>query len=235
MKRILIGAVAALLLVIGSGAARAEESKGLEVGVQMWVNEWTHDQPSRVEGGTFMPGGSITSDSTVLFGPTIEVKFPNHVFVNASYLFSVSDYTFSSDTIYNDERQDANVAIGYMIVPEFGVLAGYKNSLFKEKETGIKDTVYGPLVGMIAIAPMYVNTSFYGKLNYLFTRFKQQGGGIDGFQEDSPGWTLEVGFKVDFTREFSGTFGYRYETNTGSASSVQDSFSGLIFGGIFNF
>jgi hypothetical protein len=237
MKRILIGIVSALLLVAGGGMAGAEQGKGVEAGVQMWINDWTHDAPSRIVGGVFTPGGSITSDTTVLLGPAIEVKFPNHFFVDASYLFSVSDYTFSDNfgTVFNDERQDANLTIGYMIVPEFGVLAGYKNSWFKEKETGIENTVYGPLIGMIGIAPMYYNAAFYGRLDYLFTRFKQSGGGIGGFQEDSPGWDFEVGFKVDFTREFNGKIGYRYETNEGSNSNFRDSFSGLILGGMVAF
>jgi hypothetical protein len=224
MKRILRGAIAVMLLIACSGAAHAEVSK-VEAGVQMWINQWTQDVPGV---------GSITSDSTVLFGPAIEVKFPNHVFVEASYLFTLSDYTFSYGAVYNDDRQDANVAIGYMIAPVFGVLAGYKNSVNQTKETGVKDTVYGPVVGMIVIAPMYVNASFYSKLNYLFTRFKQQDA-FGGFQEDSPGWTFEIGFKVGFTREFSGTFGYKYETNTGSNTNIQDSFSGLIFGAMFAF
>ncbi len=223
MRRMFMGLAAMLLLIAGGGTVHAENGKAVEAGVRMWVNQWTHDVPG---------GGSITSDSTVLFGPTIEVQFPNRVFVDASYLFSLSDYTFSSDMIYNDERQDANVAIGYMIVPEFGVLAGYKNDSFKEKETGIKDTVYGPLIGMVVTAPMYVNASFYSKLNYLFTRFKQTDA-AGGLKEDSPGWQFELGFKVDFTRDFYGTFGYKYETNTGSNSNVQDSFSGPVFGATF--
>ena len=224
MKRILRGALAALLLVAVSGAAHAEESR-VEAGVLMWVNQWTQDVPG---------AGSITSDSTVLFGPAIEVKFPNHVFVDASYLFSLSDYTFSSGAVFNDERQDTDVAIGYMIVPEFGVLAGYKNSTFKERETGIKDRVYGPVVGMVFMAPVYWNTLFYTKLNYLFTQFKQEDA-FGTFQEDSPGWIFEIGFKVGFTREFSGIFGYKYETNTGSTSNIQDSFSGLVFGAMVAF
>ena len=126
------------------------------------------------------------------------------------------------------------MAIGYMIAPVFGVLAGYKNAVNQTKETGVKDTVYGPVIGMIVIAPMAVNASFYSKLNYLFTRFKQQDA-FGGFQEDSPGWTFEIGFKVGFTREFSGTFGYKYETNTGSNTNIQDSFSGFIFGAMFAF
>jgi len=223
MKRIFIGAVAALLLIAGSGAVHAEPGNGVEAGFQMWINDWTH----------YVPGaGSITSDYTVLIGPEVRVKFPNHAFVEASYLFSLSDYTFSSDRIYNDERQDANVSIGYMIIPEFGVLAGYKNSIFRERETGIKDTVYGPVIGMIGIAPMSFNTSLYGKLNYLFTRFKQEDA-RGGFQEDSPGWTFEFGLKFAFTRGSYGTVGYKYETNRGSNSNIEDSFSGFIFGAMF--
>ena len=163
------------------------------------------------------------------------MKFPNRVFIDASYLFSLSDYTFSSGgTVFNDDRQDANVAIGYMIVPEFGVLAGYKNSVFKEKETGIKDTVYGPVIGMIGIAPMYFNASFYGKLDYLFTKFKETDA-FGSFQEDSPGWIFEVGFKFNFTRGSYATFGYKFETNTGSNTNVEDSFSGPIFSAMFGF
>src|SRR5512136_767206 len=100
-KRILRDAAAVLLLVAVRGGAQDEVRK-VEAGVVMWAKQWKHHVP-----GT----GSITSDSTVLFGPAIEVKFPNHFFVDASYLFSLSDYTFSSNAIYNVERQDANAAI----------------------------------------------------------------------------------------------------------------------------
>ena len=92
------------------------------------------------------------------------------------------------------DRQDVDVSIGYMIVPVFGVLAGYKNSVINERETGIKDTLYGPVIGMILNAPMYYNASFYGKLNYLFTRFKQQGGGIHRISRRQPG--MDVGIRI---------------------------------------
>jgi opacity protein-like surface antigen len=230
MKRMLIGVVSVLLLVAGSGTTSAEERNGVEAGIRMWINDWTIDEPL---------AGSITSDTTVLLGPAIEVKFPNHVFLDASYLFSLSDYTFSDNVsfISNFERQDANLAIGYMIVPEFGLLAGYKNSWVKEKERGIEQTVHGPLIGMIGIAPIYYSAAFYGRLDYLFTRFKQSGAvALNAInREESPGWTIEFGFKFDFTREFNGRIGYRYETNEGSNTNVRDSFSGLILGGMVAF
>jgi len=226
MKRILIGAAAVLLLILGSGAAHAEDGNRVELGLQMYINDWYHDDPRF---------GSVSSNTATLFGPTIGLKFANHVFVDASYLFSLSDYTFPSGTSFSDNRnrQDVDVSIGYMIVPVFGVLAGYKNSVINARGTGIKQTLDGPVIGMVLNAPMYYNASFYGKLNYLFTRYKEQGDGIPAFQEDSPGWMWEFGFKFVFTRQFYGTFGWRYETNTGNNSNVTDSFSGLIFGGTF--
>ncbi len=226
MKRILIGAVAALLLIAGNGAARAEEGSGIEVGAKFWFNDWTHDVPGFA---------SITSDTATLFGPTIEAQFPSQVFVEGSYLVSTSSYGFSDGT--NFDRQDLELAIGYMIVPEFGVLAGYKNSSFEDREAGVKDTVYGPLIGVKAVARMDYNLSFFGKLDYLFTRFKETGGAGPGsvFEEDSPGWIFEVGVKFGFTREAAGTFGYKYETNEGNDSNVKDTFSGLTLGLMFAF
>jgi len=226
MKRILIAAVAALLLIAGNGAASAAEDSGVEVGAKFWFNDWTHDVPGFA---------SITSDTATLFGPAIEAKFENHVFVQASYLFSTSDYSFSDGARF--DRQDADVALGYMVTPGFGVLAGYKNSQFNEHELGLKDTVFGPYLGIVGLAHVDYNLSFYGKLDYLFTRFKETGGGGPGsvFEEDSPGWIFEVGVKFGFAREVAGTFGYKYETNEGNDSHVKDTFSGPTFGLLFAF
>jgi hypothetical protein len=225
MRRILIGAMAALLLVAANGSAFAQEGAEVEVGVKFWFNDWTQDVPG---------AASITSDTATLFGPAIEVKFPNYVFVEASYLVSVSDYTFTD--IFgstNIERQDLDAAIGYMIVPGFGVLAGYKDSSFKSRTSGFTSDVYGPVIGIIGIAQVDPYLSFYGRLNYLFTKFKAD----DPLspKEDSPGWTFEFGVKYAFTREFLGSIGYKYETNEGSDSKVRDTFSGLTLSGMVAF
>lgn len=229
MKRILIGAVAALLLIAGSGVARAQERTEVEVGVKFWFNDWTHDAPGFA---------SITSDTTALFGPTIEAKFPNQVFVEGSYLVSTSDYDFPDGTRF--DRQDLELAIGYMIVPEFGVLTGYKNSSFKERaglDIGLEDTLFGPLIGIVGIAQVDPYLSFYVKFDYLFTRFKQTGATDPNAisEEGSPGWIFDVGVKFAFTREFLGSFGYKYETNEGNDSNVRDTFSGLTLSGMVAF
>jgi Outer membrane protein beta-barrel domain len=227
MKCILAGAVAALLLIAANGAALAQEGTEVEVGVKFWFNDWTQDAPG---------SASITSDTVTLFGPTIEVKFSSSVFVEASYLVSVSDYTFTD--VFgstNIERQDLDAAIGYMIVPGFGVLAGYKDSSFKNRTSGFTSDVYGPVIGIIGIAQVDPYLSFYGRLNYLFTKFKNDDPLSSFPKEDSPGWIVEFGVKYAFTREFSGSIGYKYETNEGNDSSVRDTFSGLTLSGIVSF
>ncbi len=227
MKRILMGAVATLFLITVSGVGLAQDRTEVEVGAKFWFNDWTQDIPGV---------GSITSDTATLFGPTIEVRFPNYVFVEASYLTSVSDYTFTDFSgSTNIERQDLDAAIGYMIVPEFGVLAGYKDSSFKDRLSGFTSDVYGPIIGIVGIAQVDPYLSFYGRLNYLFTKFKNDDPLSSFPKEDSPGWIFEFGAKYAFTREFLGTIGYKYETNTGNDSDVTDSFSGLTLSGMILF
>ncbi len=225
MKRVLIGIVAALLLIAGSGEARAEYGTSVSVGIKTWVNWWIRDQPN----------GTITSDTTMLLGPALEVKIQNRVFLEASYLFSASDYSFSdSVNPVNFDREDVDVAVGFLIIPEFGFLAGYRNTILNEHFTGLKDTFSGPLIGIVGNAYMNPQLSLYGRLAYLFTELKEESA-LGSFQEDSPGWTMEFGLKFAFTRAFAGSFGYRYDTSEGNTSHVRDSFSGLTFNGMFKF
>jgi outer membrane protein with beta-barrel domain len=222
MRRILMGIAAAMLLIAGNGVARAEEgATRVEMGIKLWLNNWRHDNPG-VE--------NIRSDTATLLGPAIEAKFSDRMIAEASFLFSVTDYTFSNSNTINDGRQDADIAIGYLIVPNFGVLAGYKDTSLREKETGITQTLAGPLVGVVAHVPVDQETSFYTRLNYLFLRHKEA-----GVTEDSPGWNFEFGIRYAYTRDFAGTLGYKYETNTGRDSNVEDSFSGLTLGAMFAF
>jgi opacity protein-like surface antigen len=225
MKRILIGAVAVLLLIAANGMALAQERTEVEVGLKMWINDWTEDAPGFL---------SNTSDSTVLLGPAIEVKLPNYFFLEASYLFSTADYDFP-DTGDKIERQDLDAAIGYMIVPGFGVLAGYKDASFKNRDLGFTFDLYGPVIGIIGIAQVDPYLSFYGRLDYLFTKFKTDNPLNPFPREDNPGWMFELGVKYAFTREFSGSIGYKYETYEGNDSDITDTFSGLTLSGMVAF
>lgn len=225
MKGMLIGVMAALLFITGSGtAAHAQEGTEAELGIKMWWNEWERDFPDIAD---------ATSDTALLIGPGVMVKFRNQVFVDASYLFSTSDYKFSEAGLTTKlDRQDADFAIGYMIIPEFGILAGYRNVWFDEEGTGLKETIYGPIIGILGSAPVNEAFSFYTKINYQFTRFKEKDE-FGTFREDNPGWIAEIGAKYAFTWQFSGRIAYRYETNKGEDSDVRDTFSGLALSAMF--
>ncbi len=226
MKRIFVGGIlSVLLLIAGTGVAGAQEKTEVSAGLKMWINSWTESVPGFA---------STTSDSTLLLGPAIEVKFPNYFFLDASYLFATSDYSFP-DTGQKFDRQDLYAAIGYFIVPGFGLETGYKSSWFSESGTGITSNLYGPILGVKGIAQLDPYFSFYGRLDYLFTSFKQQGGGIASFSENSPGWLFEFGIRYAFTNQFDGSIGYQYETNEGRDSNVRDSFSGLTLSGMIKF
>jgi len=226
MKRIFIAISAIVLMLAMSGAVCAAERTGFEAGIKLWFNDWTHDVPGV---------GSFTSDTAVLIGPAVNIALGSRAFVEASYLATGSDYRFVDPAIAgNTERHDVDLVAGLRIVPEFSLLAGYKDSQFNNRVTSTKATVSGPVIGVRADLPMDPYLAFYIGSNYLFTKFKQQDL-IGSFQENSPGWTFEFGFKYSITREFQGSFGYKYETNTGRDSNVQDTFSGITLSGMVVF
>lgn len=226
MKRSFSVIVFALLLFAGVHPVHAGDDAKIDAGIKMWLNNWHQSRPGL---------DSISSDSTMLLGPAVEAELGEQVFVEASYLFSAADYRFSEPGMTaNISRYDADLAVGYLVVPEFGLFAGYKHGTFKEAATGIKNTLWGPSLGMVLHAPMDPWLTFYGRLLYLFTRFEQNDGGTV-FREDSPGWGLEFGLKFALTRQFLGSIGYRYEENTGNESDVTDGFSGLTFGAMVRF
>ena len=224
MKRSLYAIVFALLLFAGAPPVFAGDGTKIEAGIKMWLNNWHRDQPGFL---------GISSDSTMLLGPAVEAELGEQVFLEASYLFSTADYRFS-ETGDNVSRQDADLAVGYLVVPGFGLFAGYRHAAFEVKEAGVKNTLSGPVMGIVLHAPMDPWLTFYGRLLYLFTQYEEKDAGTV-FQEDSPGWGLEFGLKYAFTRQFLGSIGYRYEENRGNKSDVTDSFSGLTFSAMLRF
>ena len=226
MKRSLSVIVFTLLLFAWALPVQAGDGTKIDAGIKMWLNNWYQSRPGL---------DSISSDTTMLLGPAVEAELGEQVFLDASYLFSTADYRFSEPGMTaNISRYDADLAVGFLVVPEFGLFAGYKHATFKEAATGIKDTLWGPTLGMVLHAPMDPWLTFYGRLVYLFTRFEQNAVGTV-FREDSPGWGLEFGLKYVFTKQFLGSIGYRYEENTGKDSDVTDAFSGLTFGAMLRF
>lgn len=227
MKRIISGIAAVLLLVVMSGAARAEEEKVggtvLKAGIETWMNSWKREAP-----GT----ESMKSNTILLIGPSVEAEFHERFFVEASYLLSAADYKFTEAGVTTEvDRGDLDLALGANLNPYIGAVIGYRNSAFKEKETGAKESSYGLFYSVRGSAPLNEALSLYGTLTYLSTRFKAEGEA----REDAPGWIAEAGIKYAFTRELAGDLGYKYETTKGKDSSIKDTFSGVTLGVLYAF
>jgi hypothetical protein len=210
--------VIALLLSIGGSAQAEGGNDGTEVtaALKTWVNEWKRDIP-----GT----GQKTSDSViVLTGPASEVTFHNGTVIEASYLMSLSDYKFTEAGVTSEfDRRDLDLAIGKWLNRYVGFFFGYRNSSFKEQETGAKEFSYGLTYSLRGVAPLIGTSSLYGNLTYLSTWFKAEGQA----REDAPGWISEIGGRTVFTKQFAMKLGYKWETTKGDVSQVKDSFRGM--------
>ncbi len=220
MKRIVSGVAVVVMLLVMGGVVRAEEgaeSTEISAGVKTWINSWKNKAPD----------ASRTANS-ILIGPAIEAEFSNHIFVEASYMTSVSDYKLSETEKLN--RNDFDLAAGYMFNHNVGAFAGYRNSAFKEKETGAKETLSGPLVGVRGSVPLNEAFSLFGKATYLNTTMK-----TDTDSEASPGWIAEAGVKYAFCKCFSASLGYKYETTKGKDSHIDDTFSGATLDVMYTF
>ncbi len=226
MNLIARGFVAILLLLSMSGTARAEEGAKTAAGLKIWMNRWKSEQPGS-EGRT--------SGISTLVGWAAEAEFSNDVFVEASYLVSVSDYTFDhADVTTEVERSDVDMAVGYQFIHNVGVFAGYRSSQFSEKITKNKETVHGPLIGVRGSVPLNNALSFFGELTWLPRSTKATFAATDE-KETALGWFSRAGVKYVFTREVTGALGYQYETTKGKNTKVKDTFAGATLDMMYSF
>ncbi len=232
MKRII--GIVVVLLVVCSGVSFANEKDGVEVevGVKGWYNKLELKDPE----------AKSKFDSTVLLGPAVEVKLPNHIFFEASYLMSLADYEFSVPFAKTEaDRKDLEVAAGYQIIPQLAAYIGYKSAksdftvsnILGEREN-FSSKLYGLLVGIRGNVPINETVSVYAHVAYL--RTKTEFTDIAGSEtEKAPGYDAELGLKLEFAKHFSGNLGYRMESTEGTVNKERETFSGITFGGNYAF
>jgi len=225
MKRIASGVVTLLLLLSVNGPARAEDEARSFAGVKMWINNWKCEQPT---------SGSMKSRYTALIGWEAEAEFSNGVIVGASYLMSVSDYTFGNDATPDIKHQDSILAIGYRFYHRVDVFTGYRGSQFWQRETKTKTNFFGPLLGIGGAAPLNDTLSLFGKLTY-FPLSNKKTAGETTEKETARGWSVEAGVMHAFAKRISGALSYRYETIEGKKTRVKDTFAGPTINVMYNF
>jgi len=217
MIKQLVCSMFVMLFLSAGGTAWAEEEKSGTIviaALKTWVNEWKREVP-----GT----GRTLSDSIALVGPAVEVEINNGPVIEASYLMSVSDYTFTEAGAASEfARRDFDLAIGKWLNPHVGFFTGYRNSSFKEKEMRANNYSYGMFYTVRGSVPFIGKSSLYANLTWLDARLKTEGQA----REDAPGWIAELGGRTVFTKQIAMRLGYKWETTKGEVNHVKDSFRG---------
>ena len=131
------------------------------------------------------------------------------------------------------DRQDIDIAAGYMITHSFGAFVGYRDSSMKAS-TKEKETSFGPLVGIRGAVPVNEALSIYGKLTYLINRLKTETPD-QVMNQSNNGWIGEAGVKYELSRQFSANLGYQYETTKAQNDGFQDTFRGVTLGAMYAF
>jgi opacity protein-like surface antigen len=226
MKRITSGFVALVFFLSMNGIAMGEEGPKTTAGLKIWMNRWVSERPDSER---------RTSSIGTLVGWTAEADFTNRVFFEASYLVSVSDYTYDVAGVAADvERNDVEAAIGYHFDPNVGVFAGYRSSQFREKMTKNKETLHGPLIGVRGSMPLNDILSLFGELMYLPRSTKAAFAATDETETDL-GWFIKAGVRRAFSREFAGSLGYQYETTKGRDTGSRDTYTGITLEMLYTF
>jgi hypothetical protein len=92
----------------------------------------------------------------------------------------------------------------------------------------------GPVIGLRGNYSFNDTFGIYAGVAYLMTEYEDQGAG-GTFTEDDPGTQFELGAKAMFSKQLSGTLGYKVESFKGDKSEVKDTFSGLTLGVMYAF
>ena len=175
-----------------SGTAHCQEGTKTAAGLKIWMNRWKSERPGSED---------KISGIGALVGWAAEAEFSNGVFLEASYLVSISDYTFDNADVTTDvERSDVDVAAGYQFNHNVGVFAGYRSSQFREKITKNKETLHGPLVGVRGSVPLNDVLSLFGKLTYL-PRSTKAAFAATNEKETGSGWFISAGVTHVFTTQ----------------------------------
>jgi opacity protein-like surface antigen len=226
MKHIASGVVALLFLLSASGPARAEEEVKAVAGFKTWINSWKSEQQG---------SESMKSSYNALVGWAAEAEFTSGVFVEASYLMSVSDYKFDQNAVATDVKYgDLILAIGYRFHHRFDFFAGYRSSQFWERLPKSKTVLSGPLLGVQGTAPLKDAFSLFVNLTYFPLSNKKTVGEINE-KETVRGQSAEAGVRYAFTKGASGALGYRYETTEGEKTRIEDTFAGPTIDVMFYF
>ena len=245
MKRSSVVLAALVAMLLGSSNLAYADGTKVTVGIKAWANSWEE----KVE---YNGGGSDTWDngSSLMIGPSVNLRFENNMFLGAAYLVSTSDYEsndwiFVGDTMSFD-RKDLDLTLGYMITPKFGVFAGYKSiesdATYKYPPLSIDQkigtwTLKGPGIGILGNIPLSESFALYGNLAIMSIKQKISTE-LGSSSSDSAGASFEIGAAFAFSDALSANIGIKSQSFSGDdefGDTYTDTFTGVTFGVNYTF
>lgn len=263
-----------MALSIGRESGWAEEGEGKDfyftVGSKLWINSWFTFVPA---GPVSQTGANVQSfgDRAVAVLPSVSLKYKSF-FVSGSYLTTPS-YTFPSFTDrfsldvgatggggasdiqfdYSAKRTEADVNLGFYVVPQLGFTVGYKGvrQRYNLTETilngnlvfGGKDKIFvapesttkydGVTFGMTGAAPIGAGFNIYGNGVGGFMSVKYDPPPANNEKDTATYEAGELGIAWRAPKLVSISVGYKFQIiNTNFSRSTNPNFNGLIVNGL---
>ncbi len=234
-----------LAMIVGLSSMAYAEGTKVTVGIKAWSNSWEEE----VE---YNGGGSDTWDngSSLMIGPSVNLRFENNMFLGASYLVSTKDYESNDWVVIGDsvsfEREDLDLTVGYMINPRFGVFVGYKSIEFDATyhlpALGIDEKIgtvslKGPGIGILGNIPLSESLALYGNLA-IMSLDQKISTDIGSASSDMTGASFEIGVAFAFSESFSANVGIKSQSFSGDdefGDTYTETFAGLTFGANYTF
>lgn len=152
----------------------ATDSPTITVGMKMWQNKWsTWDAfPPYYDAAAkgYLPGQTenYSSSDRSAFIPAISIRYKD-ILVSGSYFAKTKyDWVGAGGVKFSADRKESDVLVGYYVLPTLALTLGYKNV----KQTFLAgNDVFdysGPVLGVVASAPLTSGFSLYGNFGYGF-------------------------------------------------------------------
>ncbi|GFO56736.1 hypothetical protein GMSM_37430 [Geomonas sp. Red276] len=236
MKKVLLLVfVACAFLALGGTAMADDLSFGL--GVKGWYNDFKF--AANNSGNNFTVK---TKDPALMIGPTAKIGYGKY-FAGVTYLTSATDYKLENST-EKVSRDDIDVLVGYMLIPQFGIVGGYKAIFLEGKYPGgtEKFKKQGGVLGVTGNVPLPLGLAVYGNLGglYLTQEYTDTNFQTDLLDRDYYGFSVEAGLGYRIIAGLSANLGYKYQglymiKKHSTDTSFDETYQGLTFGVDYRF
>ena len=225
-KSLAAHAIGLLLCGVASQAVAADELS-VTLGTKVWTNKWTswdYYPPLALSATTSLPGASenFTSANQAAVIPSVTLRYADFLLTSSMFAKKSYGFTGSDGTSFDAQREETDVHAGYYLLPTLAVTLGYKD-VKQDFGAGKTFKYSGPIVGVVASAPLTKGYSLYGNFGYGAMDAQFPAGFVDnnGHGKLSADYYLgEVGVAYSFDvrssfpslRALTATLGYRSQT-----------------------